>query len=299
MTATNWRDNIKIHPAAELFPMMSADELAALGKDIEDNGLGQKIKLWTPEKWAPHRRGYTPKERYILDGRNRLEAIARAAKDPEACAEAIKDALYVSEEDGGAVQLWGDTDPYDYVVSANLHRRHLTQEQTRELIAGLLKAKPDRSDRATAGIARVDHKTVAVKRKELETTGEIPQYETRVGADGIKKPAKKPRAEAKRNRAPEAEPTEPPAIASAPPPHRLDAATLPANGRKQEVNLFGESMVEHSKASVLADKSVDIVSMRIPCDPKKAAAVIAKRWSADQVRDLITALTQRIDDTTD
>jgi hypothetical protein len=38
-------------------------------------------------------------------------------------------------------------DPYEYVLSANLHRRHLTADQKRELIAKVLKAKPEASVR--------------------------------------------------------------------------------------------------------------------------------------------------------
>ena len=32
--APSWRDTLEIHPAAELFPPMSPDELKALGEDI-------------------------------------------------------------------------------------------------------------------------------------------------------------------------------------------------------------------------------------------------------------------------
>src|SRR5438046_8328304 len=35
----SWRNVLKIHPAADLFPMMTADELKALGEDIKKNGL--------------------------------------------------------------------------------------------------------------------------------------------------------------------------------------------------------------------------------------------------------------------
>jgi hypothetical protein len=35
----SWRDQIKLHPAADLFPMMSPDELKTLGEDIKANGL--------------------------------------------------------------------------------------------------------------------------------------------------------------------------------------------------------------------------------------------------------------------
>jgi hypothetical protein len=34
-----WRDDYKVHPAADVFPMMSDEELDTLGKDIEANGL--------------------------------------------------------------------------------------------------------------------------------------------------------------------------------------------------------------------------------------------------------------------
>jgi hypothetical protein len=75
-------------------------------------------------------------------------------------------------------------DPYDYVVSANIHRRHLTTAQRGELIAALLKAKPERSDRATAKIAQVSDKTVGKVRDRLEASAEIPQSPERVGLDG-------------------------------------------------------------------------------------------------------------------
>ena len=56
------------------------------------------------------------------------------------------------------------TDPVAYVISTNLHRRHLTAEQKRDLIAKLLKAKPDLSDRAIGKMTKADGKTVAKAR---------------------------------------------------------------------------------------------------------------------------------------
>jgi hypothetical protein len=35
----SWRDVLKIHPACELFPLMSQAELKELGEDIKKNGL--------------------------------------------------------------------------------------------------------------------------------------------------------------------------------------------------------------------------------------------------------------------
>jgi hypothetical protein len=87
----SWRDRIKVHPAAEMFPMMADDELSALAKDIAENGLRQGIVLWTPEQ--PRFRK-APLEIYLLDGRNRLAAIERCAyADAEERDEAIECAL--------------------------------------------------------------------------------------------------------------------------------------------------------------------------------------------------------------
>jgi hypothetical protein len=66
-------------------------------------------------------------------------------------------------------------DPASYVVSMNVARRHLTQEQKRELVAKLLVAHPDKSDRQIAETTKTDHKTVGKVRRAKEARGEIPQ----------------------------------------------------------------------------------------------------------------------------
>src|SRR5262249_36802797 len=62
----SWRDVLQIHPAAELFPLMTPDELRVLGEDIKKNGLTSPIVLWRSHPQAPAQ---------LLDGRNRLDAI--------------------------------------------------------------------------------------------------------------------------------------------------------------------------------------------------------------------------------
>ena len=61
----SWRDVLSVHPAAELFPQMSADELRELGEDIKKHGRlpAVPLVLWEAEKGAPP---------FLLDGRNRL-----------------------------------------------------------------------------------------------------------------------------------------------------------------------------------------------------------------------------------
>ena len=125
--AQSWRDTLPIHPAAELFPLMSPDELAALGKDIRKHGLTSSIAVWSD--------GKSPEQ--LLDGRSRLDAIeieiGPAIVGPPSIM-AGKDFLAVNK----VIVLDRSVDPYAYVISANIHRRHLTVEQKRELIAKLI-----------------------------------------------------------------------------------------------------------------------------------------------------------------
>lgn len=67
----NWRDHLKVHPAADLFPLMSEQELRELADDIRKNGLQQPMVLC-------HRRftATEPAQKFLIDGRNRLDALA-------------------------------------------------------------------------------------------------------------------------------------------------------------------------------------------------------------------------------
>jgi len=112
---------------------------------------------------------------------SRLDAIERAYSDPH--------------EGGTATLIYGDEDPFEIVVSANIHRRHLTAVQKREIIAELLKANPERSNRATARVARVSDNTVGAVRASLEAGAQIAHQEKRLGLDGILQPAHKPSAD--------------------------------------------------------------------------------------------------------
>jgi hypothetical protein len=111
---------------------------------------------------------------WLVDGRNRQRACAEAGVEPR------------------YVNLPEDVDLSAYVVSANLHRRHLTAEQKREFIGKLLAMDPERSDRGIAQQVKVDHKTVAAVRSDKEDRGEIPHTETRRDASGRAQPAHKP-----------------------------------------------------------------------------------------------------------
>jgi hypothetical protein len=196
----NWRAHLKVHPAADLFPLMSQDELKALAEDIKTNGLQQPIILWRESSTdAP----------VLDDGRNRLDALAlldwlgppreRAPREPIKKYKRRVQSSPLSigdDEDECRVipercfQIAGG-DPYDLALSLNIQRRHLSAEQKRELIAKMLKAKPESSDRSIAEPLRVDHKTVGAVRHDLEDRGEIPHHDKRTDSTGRQQPAKK------------------------------------------------------------------------------------------------------------
>ncbi len=84
-------------------------------------------------------------------------------------------------------------DPYAYVLSANVHRRHLTGEQKRELIAKLLKAQPEKSDRQIAETVKASPTTVGTVRAKMESAGDVSKLGTRQDTKGRQQPANKPK----------------------------------------------------------------------------------------------------------
>jgi hypothetical protein len=208
--AFNWREHLAIHPAAELFPLMSEVELKELAEDIEKNGPRQNIVLC-----GDPRSGLDNCQ--LVDGRNRLDALAMlgflGVNDGGGLVvtkQHTKDGKWI---DGKGHQpfcyyLKGEA-PYALALSYNVHRRHLTAAQKHDLIARLLKEKPELSDRQIGKMTKSDKNTVAADRAKLERRGEIHHVETRKDTKGRKQPAKKAKAITK----PEPEQNEPEASA--------------------------------------------------------------------------------------
>jgi hypothetical protein len=107
----SWRDVLPVHPAANLFPLMAPDELKALGEDIQKNGLTSPIVFCLADNG---------KGRLLIDGRNRLDAMESLGR--KLVNRYGKLALDLMDQRG----LENNADPYAYVLSANIHRRHLT-----------------------------------------------------------------------------------------------------------------------------------------------------------------------------
>jgi DNA-binding MarR family transcriptional regulator len=162
----SWRALLPVHPAAELFPLMPEAELRELGEDIKaKGGLIQAVHLYKGK---------------LLDGGNRLDAM-----------ELVGFTFDNAELNGLAHHLKDSVDPYDYVIAANLHRRHLTADQRRDLIAKVLKAKPEASNRQIAEQVKASHPTVAKVRAELEQKGDVEKVSTSTDTKGRKQPRKR------------------------------------------------------------------------------------------------------------
>ncbi len=135
------------------------------------------------------REGGNSSKDQLLDGISRLDAMeANGVNLVDHCGKFDRTLGYP----GFRVRVVANVDPVAMVDSLNLHRRHLTQEQKRERIEDLLKATPERSNNATAKLAKVSDKTVTKVRKELEGRSEIPNVSKRTDTKGRAQPARKP-----------------------------------------------------------------------------------------------------------
>jgi DNA-directed RNA polymerase subunit F len=200
----SWRHLVKVHPAADVFPMMSDDEIAELAKDIALSGLRHPIVLLAPERFRRRGRACVPPEQLqLLDGRNRFAAYARLASGPQ------KTASFAQIWDGAKVIYSDHLDPCEYVISANLRRRHLNGEQKRELIAKLLKSSPERSDRIIAKLVGSSPTTAGDVRHELEQAGDVSKLDMRVDSKGRKQPSARKSAAAPKPKRTAQRPTTP------------------------------------------------------------------------------------------
>lgn len=87
----------RVHPAAEIFPMLAAEELDALADDIAEHGLREPLWLYRDSNLGE----------VLLDGRNRLAACDLMGVEP-------------------ATRYYDGDDPLGFALSQNLHRRHLS-----------------------------------------------------------------------------------------------------------------------------------------------------------------------------
>jgi hypothetical protein len=118
----NSSTSYELHPLCTYFPRLSGSEFAALRDDIKANGLREPITLH---------------DGMILDGGNRYRACAEAGIEPR-----------FKTFDGGNI--------VSFVLSANLHRRHLTPGQQAAIVASAqdwAMANPQGRNNVTGNVA--------------------------------------------------------------------------------------------------------------------------------------------------
>ncbi len=149
---SKWREKYQVHPSADVFPMMSDEELAALGADIKTHGVRVPIGLF--QKFDGNGELV---EDWLIDGRNRLEAAERVGFDIEDIPAAV---VHCSD-----VATW--------VIGLNIHRRHLTKQQQADLIVAAIKAgeKPLHVDEVSKGGRSKVNKTKAKAVTEAKKHG--------------------------------------------------------------------------------------------------------------------------------
>lgn len=97
-----------VHPAADIFPMITGAEYESLVNDVREHGFSTK--------------GIIDQNGMLVDGRNRICASLDAEVDLE----------FITEN------FACEKDVVDYIVSLNIKRRHMTQSQRNMLAVELL-----------------------------------------------------------------------------------------------------------------------------------------------------------------
>lgn len=110
---------LEFHPLANLFPLIEGKDFDELVADVRANGLREKIILH---------------EGKILDGRNRYRAAIEAGR-MSAKALPGRDFRVFDDDEG---------DPLAWVLSKNLHRRHLSENQRVMIAAEIAKLRQGR-----------------------------------------------------------------------------------------------------------------------------------------------------------
>lgn len=146
-------DSLTPHPAAAWFPMLADAELQALADDIREHGQRVPILIYLDR---------------IIDGRNRLAACRLAGVKPLVQEITTADVgadrepwSYTSAElaamaEETTPEQWNaivDAAIERYIVSTNLHRRHLTESQ-RGMIAARMANRAQGQTGTSAGLTQ-------------------------------------------------------------------------------------------------------------------------------------------------
>lgn len=134
----------KIHPAADKFPLISGSEFEELKKDIKEHGQLEPIEMLDGQ---------------VIDGRNRLKACLELEIEPKK-------------------QDWtGIGSVIEYIISKNIHRRHLDESQRAMIAADLqellkeegLKNMSLAGEKGLANLPKVNSRDEAAKKMNVSS----------------------------------------------------------------------------------------------------------------------------------
>jgi len=146
---------MKFHPVADIFPMIDSAAFEELKADIKKHGLREPIYLFQGK---------------VIDGRNRLKACKELKIKPE-------------------FREWnGEGNLIDFVISLNLHRRHLTESQramvaakTANLKKGLRADRSIELSKTQSEVAEIFKVSVPlIKRAKQVQRGGVPELQEKV-----------------------------------------------------------------------------------------------------------------------
>jgi ParB-like chromosome segregation protein Spo0J len=135
------------HPLANMFPMIEGGAFEELKRDISAQGILEPIRLY---------------QGMILDGRNRYAAA-------KACGHVFSLDDFIQWEGTLAeAEAW--------VISTNLHRRHLSAKQKQEMVRDRIRKAPEMSNRQIAKLLGVSHTMVADERERTLNPPELRRF---------------------------------------------------------------------------------------------------------------------------
>ena len=137
MDCKEWIGEYPVHPVASLFPMIDDDALNALAEDIKKNGQREPIIVaYLDEAMID--------EPVVIDGRNRHAACKLAGVEPE-----FKFVMSLNDRELSPQVI------ADWIISHNLHRRHLTTSQKAMVGQGYLEyLREEAKIRHAAGVRK-------------------------------------------------------------------------------------------------------------------------------------------------
>ena len=152
MEFKEWIGEYPVHPVASMFPMIDDESLNALAEDIKKNGQREPIIVaYLDEAMID--------EPVVIDGRNRHAACKLAGVEPE-----FKFVMSLNDRELSPQVI------ADWIISHNLHRRHLTTSQKAMVGQGYLAYLKEEAKKQQG--VRNDLKDISAKSRECSASRE-------------------------------------------------------------------------------------------------------------------------------